>query len=145
MENGAKSMKKLNGKNLESMLSYLHQNIHENVDWSLESLKDGALKRMISYPPDVELTDAECDKLSTVLTQHPEVEVTIKKIMRNVCMYPLFDLFNFIDGTGDIPNSSYENIELIECTFDEVEQLEDREDFLHDMLMETYWGWKEKD
>lgn len=137
-------MKKLNGNHLESMMYYLHQNIHENVEWSFESLKDGQLKEMISYPPDTELTKVEIDELVKVLNQHPYVEETIKKIMRNACMYPLFDLFNFIDGSGDIPDSNYEKIELIECTFDEIEELEDRDDFLHDMLMSTYWDWKEK-
>jgi len=137
-------MKKLNGKNLKLLMLYLHNNIHGSVDWSFDSIKDGRLKEMISYPPDVELYDQELVELSRVLKDNPSLENTLKKIMINAAMYPLFDFFNFIDGTGDILDGEYEALELVECTFDEVENLEDREDFLHDLFFETYWDWKEK-
>jgi len=142
-ELGGSSMKKLNGKHLNSMMHYLHMNIHESVEWSFESLRNKKLKEMISYPPNTELTDDEMNTLITVLNQNPGIEETLKKMMINASIYPLFDLFNFIDGTGDIPDSNYETIELVECTFDEIEPLEDREDFLHDLLFESYWNWLE--
>lgn len=98
---------------------------------------------MISYPPDVELSLTEIDKLIEVLENNPGIEDTLKKIMKNASMYPLFNLFNVIDGSGDIPDSKYEKVELIECSFDEVELLEDRDDFIHDMFFLSYWDWKD--
>jgi hypothetical protein len=137
-------MKKLSGKHLHSMMLYLHKNIQESTDWTFEGLRTGKLKELISYPPNVELSDLEIKNLVRVLKDNPEAEDTLKKIMVNASMYPLFDLFNFIDGSGDIPNSNYESIELVECSFEEVEKLDDnRDDFLHDMFFSSYWDWFE--
>ncbi|THF78466.1 hypothetical protein [Cohnella fermenti] len=137
-------MKKLNNNHLNSLLLYLHKDIHESVDWTFESLRNDKLQQMISYPPDVELTKHEVNNLIELLDQNLEIEKTMKKLMRNMSMYPLFNLFNFIDGTTDIPDSNYERIELVECSHEEAEKLEDREDFMHDLLFASYWEWKDK-
>lgn len=136
-------MKKLNGKHLNSLLFYLHNDIQESVDWSFQSLRDNKLQKMISYSPNVELTTEEITTLIEILDNNPGIEDTLKKIMKNASMYPLFNLFNIIDGSGDIPDSNYEKVELIECNFEEVENIEDREDFLHDLFFSTYWDWIE--
>ncbi|WP_127534012.1 hypothetical protein [Paenibacillus kobensis] len=136
-------MKKLNGKHLNSLLFYLHNDIHESADWSFQSLRNNKLQEMVSYPPNVEITTSEINKLIEVLDSNPGIEETLKKIMINASMYPLFNLFNIIDGSGDIPDSNYEKVELIECRFEEIEDIEDREDFIHDLLFSTYWDWVE--
>lgn len=136
-------IKKLNGKNLLELMVYLHNRIDESVGWTFDSINNGKIKDMISYPPGVEISDKELKILQDVIGNE-EVKSALKKVMINNAMYPLFDLFNFIDGTGNIPDAEYDWIELIECKYEDIEKIEDREDFLHDLFFETFWEWNER-
>lgn len=136
-------IEKLRENNLLQLMLYLHNCISESVNWTFDSVDNGKIKDMISYPPNIELNNEELSILKETFADE-KVRNAMRKVMVNSAMYPIFDLFNFIDGTGDIPNADYEVLELVQCNYEDIDNFEDRCEFLHDYFFETYWDWKEK-
>jgi hypothetical protein len=132
-------MKQLEGENLNKLMVYLHEVISKTADSSVKAIKSNRTDKTLCYPPGITLNDDEMSVLAQIRNIEG-FEGVLKKIIVDSASYPLFDLFSIIDGTADIPDVSYEFLDVVECKLGE---RNDREDFLHDYFYETYWDWEE--
>lgn len=138
-------IEKLSWNNLLKLMLYLHSSIEESVDGTIDSINTGKKDDPIVYPPNTELDETELTILKKIFSDKKIMKV-MRKIMIDCAMYPLFNLFNIIDGTVDIPDADYEAVEIIQCSYDyydDQDGLNDQGEFMHDYFFDTYWIWKE--
>lgn len=131
-------MRKLSDYNKKTLLVQLHKDIDEISTKIAKNLSKGKCDDII-YPPAPNAQLSEEEKAAVKKIKNiPGIESALKKIIRDSHSYPLFNLFNFIDGTGDPAGDKWTGVSLLDLNIDDDEGKE----FLHDGFFETYWDYK---
>ena len=91
-----------------------------------------------TYPPNGGLTTEEQAALKS-LKPGAELHSGLRKLIAGATAAVVFELFNFIDGTGDPwGETAWGSFHIDKMTKEEAR----RQIFLHDTFYETYWDWR---
>ncbi len=131
---------KLSENNKKSLLVSIHQLIEEYASHTANDLEYKRTKRLINYPSNGGLTEAEKLELGQ-LEINPTLKSALRKVLASNSAGVFFSFLNIIDGTAD-PNIEFgEWGEVMLVDFDEENEMDS---MLHDDFYGTYWDWKEK-
>ncbi len=123
-------------KEVKALLLDSHRSIEEAASYAIEEIKKGQIT--IMYPSHVRLTSEE----QKALLKHKNDQtllMALKKIIVDAASYPVFHLFELMDGVTDPQNYDeyWSGAKFISRSE------EDEEDFdLHDEFFATYDEWK---
>lgn len=122
---------------MKCLMVGVHQSIEKHAD-ALASKIAAKMPPNPNYPPNCGLTEAERKALQS-LEPPPTLQAGLRKLIAGATAAVVFDLFNFIDGTGDPPGKEHwGTFHIDRMTEDEAR----RQVFLHDTFYETYWDWR---
>ncbi|WP_409369335.1 hypothetical protein [Lysinibacillus sp. 38-6] len=98
---------------------------------------------IIGIEDELKLTAEELNALNANEFTHQSIS-GIEKIVRDRMLSIFFHFFCIIDGVGD-PKFQYDDTVWLGLKLERRGLDEEREDeeFLHDMLYEAYWRWRE--
>jgi len=98
---------------------------------------------IIGVEDELKLTAEELNALNANEFTHQSIS-GIEKIVRDRMLSIFFHFFCIIDGVGD-PKFQYDDTVWLGLKLERRGLDEEREDeeFLHDMLYEAYWRWRE--
>jgi len=124
-----------------SLLMEVHELIEEYSKMG-DSLRN-PVNAIIGVEDELKLTAEELNALKVNEFTHQSIS-GIEKIVRDRMLSIFFHFFCMIDGVGD-PKFSYDDTVWLGLKLEPRDIDEEREDeeFLHDMLYEAYWKWRE--
>lgn len=125
--------------NIETLMISLHKKIEEYSDYLTTQINNGNAVEHVTYPPNNGFTKAEIDSLK-LLASNPTLKSALRKLTADNIAGVLFDLFNYIDGTGDPEKELGKWTEL--SFVDKTDKIEQPIEMLHDKFYETYWNWR---
>jgi len=98
---------------------------------------------IIGIGDELKLTAEELNALNAHKFTHQSIS-GIEKIVRDRMLSIFFHFFCIIDGVGD-PKFSYDDTVWLGLKLEQrgLDEEREHEEFLHDMLYEAYWKWRE--
>ena len=129
----------LSEENKKTLLLSVHKTIEEFAGHTANNLFHNRTNRLINYPPNGGLTEAEKEALSQ-LKENEVLKSALRKVIASNTAEVFFDFFNILDGTADPETGKWSEVLLI----DKPDDFDEYQEFLHDSFFETYRDWKEK-
>jgi len=98
---------------------------------------------IIGIEDELKLTAEELNALNAHKFTHQSIS-GIEKIVHDRMLSIFFHFFCIIDGVGD-PKFSYDDTVWLGLKLEQrgLDEEREHEEFLHDMLYEAYWKWRE--
>ncbi|MFA5946974.1 MAG: hypothetical protein WC813_03035 [Patescibacteria group bacterium] len=121
----------LSPSNKKTLLLSLNTLIRKNGAESLNRIANNEYEKLFFYPPNEKLTGTESEML-IALQKNPAIYPVLQKIITNESARVIFELLNWVDGTGD-PDGPWSGVALVDRTSDEDTEM------LHDAFLEAYW------
>lgn len=127
---------KLSESNQHTLLVAIHQSIEEGAAYYAKNLLEGQ-KEAPNYPPNSGFTSEERKALE-LLQGNNALHSAMRKILASCAAGPVFDLFSYLDGITDPEHGDWSGAALV----DRPEEVEEKEEFLHDEFYTAYWDWR---
>jgi hypothetical protein len=122
---------------MKRLMLGLHRSIEQQSEAVAAKITAQA-PRTPAYPPNGGLTDEEQAALKA-LEPDPALHSGLRKLIAGATAAVVFELFNFIDGTGaPAGEQPWGAFHIDKMSKDEAR----RQVFLHDTFYETYWDWR---
>ena len=116
----------------------LHQLIDEVADDTARNVVANDIRKLTAYPPNGGFSKSELQAVKEI-SELPDAESTVRKLIAGANGRVIFSLLNFLDGTGDPDPDIGQWWGLRLADADRVES--DKGAMLHDDFYEAYWRW----
>ncbi len=126
-----------------ALLVEIHRSIAESAALALREVGDPNSVPRVTYPPNGELTPAECEALQA-LRLTDAARSGLLKLVQDAAAYPFFHFFSLVDGVTDPPEmvNGERVFEKVWLGLSLVPKSED-EEMLHDKFYGSYWSYRE--
>jgi len=127
----------LSESNRNIFLVELHKAIEDVAEAGSKNILQQDFDSLAVYPPNGGFTDEEKVALRSVASV-PNVESALRKVLANAGASVIFDMLNWIDGTGDPESEDWTGVKLVDADTDEDPPYA----MLHDDFYDKYWDWR---
>lgn len=119
-------MSKLSAHNREALLEGLNQEVAKTAKSFVTAIMQDSYRDLEFYPPNIHLSEEELSRLAK-LKDIPGIEDVLIKVFSNSSSTVLFELLNWIDGTGDPSDTEWTGVNLVDASedYEEGEMLHD--------------------
>src|SRR5215471_16975915 len=124
----------LSESNRNIFLVELHKAIEDVAEAGSKNILQQDFDSLAVYPPNGGFTDEEKVALRSVASV-PNVESALRKVFANAGASVIFDMLNWIDGTGDPESEDWTGVKLVDADTDEDTPYA----MLHDDFYDKYW------
>jgi hypothetical protein len=132
--------KAINKRTEQALMIQVNADIEEAAQSAAHSLIDESFQGKISYPPNHGFSQEDLTALDA-LKVIPNLESALRKVIADAASYPIFRVFEYIDGIADPNNDAWLGIYLVERPHEDTDvEIEDTS--YHDSISAHYWDWR---
>jgi len=132
--------KAISENNERALMVQVNSDIEEAAQGAVQSLLDDSFQSKMSYPPNHGFTTDELAALRTLKTI-PNLEPALRKIIAEAASFPVFRVFEYIDGVADLNDDSWRGVCLIDRPHEDDDADVDDTSY-HDKVSAYYWDWR---
>ena len=131
-------LRKLSRSDRQRLTLYLHDCIHDQVEYTVGRIANNLEDNALCYPPGASLKGDEVAILRR-LFEDPQTLRLIKILLLDRAGGSVFDFLTLIDGAVEPDGVNYEALSIVQGSIEEAEAVSDGD--WHDYFIATYWKY----